>query len=516
VSFLVIDVGTSTCRAALVSEEGRLEAQSSRPMVLDAAVPPLAEVDCRRVWEAVREVVREVAEGGADGRVDIRAVGVSAMLGYVLLGRDDEPLAPAILYLDNRAGAEAAEIQARFSGEAVCRLTGRRISPELLAPKLLWLKKHRPGLMDGLGRIIGLKDEIVRRLTGRVATDLAHADYSMLFNVREGRFQEDLIADLGLDPRRLLPPPRRPQEIVGGLTPAAARGLGLKSGLPVVCGSSDGTTAMYGGGVLQPGRAALVSGTTDVLMTLSPGYLDDPSQILSQNSGPRPGVFLVGGAMGLSGGALARLQDLLGRTAEELEEPIGRLPPGAEGLLVLPGLTGERAPYWQEGLSGAVIGLTPAHGPEHLLRALMEGTAYRLRHLLRALAGAGLTPRTMSVSGGCSRLEVWNRIRADVTGLEVIRWTTDQATCLGAALFCRAGLEGGEVLDRGAGEWLRVERRYRPNPRAHRLYQGLADLFERYILQAQDLHRDLRRWTPQPAPRGHERRKEEWINKSRR
>ena len=488
-SFLVIDVGTSTCRAALVSEEGRIEALAGRPLALNAARPPLAEVDCDQVWAGVGEAVRAVLGEGAR----VRAVGVSAMLGYVLLDREEQPLGPALLYLDNRARAEAAEIEREFSREAVYGLTGRRISPELLAPKLLWLKNHRPGLMAAVGKVIGLKDEIVRRLTGRVATDLAHADYSMLYRVKEGRFARSLIKDLGLEARRLLPRPRAPQEIVGPLIGAAADHLGLRPALPVVCGSPDGTAAMYGGGVHQPGRGVLVSGTTDVLMALSPGFLDDPSQTLTQNSGPRPGAYLVGGAMGLSGGALARLEELTGRTAEELEARIARLPPGAEGLLVLPGLTGERAPYWKEGLTGAILGLTPAHGPEHLFRALLEGTAFRLRSLLGSLARAGLPLQALNTGGGGSRLEVWNRIRADVTGLEVNRLETGEATCLGTALFCRAALEGGVPLDRAAPEWFRTGPGYRPEPRAHSSYEGYAKLFEKYILQARepDLDTDL-------------------------
>jgi len=256
---------------------------------LDDQSPPFAEADCDLIWNAVRQVIGRVADQNRGTGID--AVGVSSILGYVFLDRSNRPLAPAVLYADNRAVPQVNEILKIIPARELHRLTGRKASPEVLAAKLLWLKKNRPEMEQRIQKVIGLKDEIVRRLTGVVATDLAHANYSMLFNVSKGAFDAGLMRELRLDEKKLLPEPAFADRVVGRLSRAAAAKVGLKDGIPVVLGSSDGTTAMYGGGIHEKDKAVLVSGTTDVLMMLAETYPDDPDPALTINSGPGRGNF---------------------------------------------------------------------------------------------------------------------------------------------------------------------------------------------------------------------------------
>ncbi len=407
--------------------------------------PRHAEIDPDDLWRKVVSAARAALRAAPAAGRRIAAVGVSALLGYVLLDRSGLPLGPAMIWMDNRAGAEVEEIRRRIPESDLYARTGRRASADLLAPRLLWLKRRHPALARRVRTVVGLKDEIVRRLTGAIQTDVAHLDYSLLFNVHGQRPDADILAELGLEPD-WLPPPRLATEVAGALTPAAASALGLPAGLPVICGSSDGTTAMYGGGVLQQGAAVLVSGTTDVLMTAAERPVADGSRTLTLNSGMLPGLFLAGGATGLAGGALEYLERLFSVSVRALERRIGLLPPGADGLLVLPGLTGERSPYWREYVTGGMVGLTLDHGPEHILRAAMEAAAFRAGRLLECLRRCGLTPLRLHVTGGYAGIGVWNRIRADVTGVEVARPRVAEATALGTAMFCRAALDGGASL----------------------------------------------------------------------
>jgi len=199
----------------------------------------------------------------------------------------------------------------------------------------------------------------------------------------------------------------------------------------------------------------------------------------------------VGGATGLSGGAVSRFEDLFNRTFDELEPRIAELPPGADGLLVFPGLTGERAPYWQESLTGALCGLTPKHGPEHIFKALLEGTGFRIRRLIEALKKSGLRPNAVKVIGGLGGVDLANRIRAHVTGVEMIRLAQLESTCLGTAVFCKSGLMGGGFVFEVSREWGREAQRFAPDPGLTEKYDKLAGLFERYILSAKGVHRDL-------------------------
>lgn len=489
-SWLAIDCGTSGCKAAVVDEGGRITALARRPVRVRQPGRLMAEMDPDEVWAAVSGACRSVLRRAPGARKRIEALGVSTLLGYLWLDRSNRPLGPALIWMDNRAGAEADEIRRRIPEQTVFRRTGRRISPELLAPKLMWLKRRQPGTFRRLRTVIGLKDEMVRRLTGAVATDFAHLDYSLVFDVRKGKIDPELAAAAGID-TDWFPAPRRASEVAGRLTPEAARRLGLPAGLPVVCGSSDGTTAMYGGGVLLEGAAVLVAGTTDVLMTAAPGWVRDPSRTLTVNTGMAPGVYLAGGAMGLSGGTLGHLERLMRRRLRPLAEKIDRLPPGAEGLLMLPGLTGERSPFWMAQAAGALAGLTLRHGPEHLFRAALEGAALRTALLLERMRACGLAPTRLQVVGGWADAAVWNRIRADAAGLEAAVPEAAEATLLGTAMFCRAALDPGLSLREISRRWIRFTRRFRPDPRRTAAYSKIAGLFEDYLHATEAVARKL-------------------------
>jgi xylulokinase len=312
----------------------------------------------------------------------------------------------------------------------------------------------------------------------------------MLFNIPQGRFEADLIKDLRLAQMQF-PEPAFADRLVGRLTRSAAGEVGLKEGLPVILGSSDGTTAMFGGGIYEKDKAVLVSGTTDVLMTLTDTYPDVPDPALTINSGPEPDLFLCGGATGLSGGTVRRFEHLFNCAVDELEPQMEKLPPGSNGLLVLPGLTGERAPYWRESTRGDICGLNLKHGPENIFNALIEATGFRIRRLIKALETSGLKVNAVKATGGLSGNNHVNRVRSNITGLEIIRMAQLESTCLGTAAFCKSALTGGgSVLDI-TSEWVREDRCFAPDLELTKKYAVLTKLFERHLETFENLHRDI-------------------------
>ena len=487
-NFLVVDCGTSGCRAAVVSEAGAIRSQSRRQMRIDHPRPEFAEVDTDRLWHLVQTVIR--AEIGKHPGITFDAVGVSAMLGYVFLDKTGCPLMPAVIYADNRATNEAEEIRQLFTEERYVAITGRMTSPLLLAPKIKWFARHRPAVTAKLSHIIGLKDDIIRRLTGQIQTDFAHLDYSGLYNVYRGRLEVDILAALGIK-KTLLPDASPATAIAGTVGNEAAGQLGLTVGTPVISGSSYGTTAMYGAGVLEEGSAVLISGTTDVLMISAASAPGDCGRVLSVNTGMPAQTFLVGGPLGLSGGTLQYFTQLLQASVSGLAKKIEALPPGSNGLLIFPGLNGERAPYWKSSLTGAVVGLTLEHQSEHLLRAVMEGCALRLLSLLNVLSQNRLRPQSLNIAGGGAGIDAWNQIRADVCGLEVRKLAVSEATCLGTALFCMAGLDPTRSLQQIAAGWIKVAKRFKPDENKTRIYKKLAGLFENYIETNTEIYRGL-------------------------
>lgn len=306
-SYLAIDCGTSACRAARISESGRLISETRVPVQVRTPRSDAAEMDCDRLWVAVRMAVRTETE--KHGVADIRAVGVSALLGWVFLDREDRPMGPAMIWMDRRGAEDVSRLNVRFTETGLYDRTGRRPAVEHLAPKLMWLKRRDPERASRVRQVIGLKDDIVRRLTGRVGTDPIHLDYTLLRDPRRGKLVDEVLRFVGISPD-LLPVPERPNHVAGETLPDTD--TGLPAGLPVIRGTVDGSTAMFGAGVSLPGRAVLVSGTTDVLMMQAFEGVADPERTVTVNTGVEDGNFLAGGATGLSGGRVPAI----GRTAE--------------------------------------------------------------------------------------------------------------------------------------------------------------------------------------------------------
>ncbi len=326
------------------------------------------------------------------------------------------------------------------------------------------------------------------------ASDFAHLNYTGLAAWQDGEAVAGLDTAAGLPAgfaRAVLPRPRSAATVQGYLADYAARELGLPARLPVITGSSDGTSAMYGAGVCLPGTAACVSGTTDVLMAQLAARRHGPDVAqaaaaagLSLNTGMEPGYGLAGGAMGLSAAALRHFAALTFGTPDldvsSLEEA-ATVPAGADDLLALPGLTGERAPYWHQEIGGGLYGLRLDHGRAHILRAVMEAAAYRLRAVLDGLATMGVKPARLLISGGGAGSAVWNRIRADVTGVPLERTRSAEATCLGAAMFARQALDPGLSLAAISAEWIGAVDRLEPDGRQAAVYARGRARFEGLI-----------------------------------
>ena len=487
-NFLVIDCGTSSCRAVVISGCGKIRSQTRLPIRISRPEPLFAEIDTDDLWHQVQQLIATEIEKNPG--ISFDALGVSAMLGYVFLDKTDTPLMPAIIYSDSRAVAECEEIREQIPDKVFYATTGRRISPFLLAPKIRWMAKYRPEIFNRIETIVGLKDDIVRRLTGQIQTDTAHLDYSGMYNVHQARLDPALLDALKIG-THLFPSVNLPTRIAGTLTTDAGKKLKLPPGTPVVTGSTDGTTAMYGAGVLEEGNAVLVSGTTDVLMLGADRAIDDDTGTLNLNTGILPGTFLVGGPMGSSGGTLNRFEKMLGSSVNQLAGKITALPAGADGLLFFPGLTGERSPYWKAYLTGGVAGLTATHRKEHLLLAIMEGCAYRLVRLLEILTQNGLSPRTLTVVGGGAGNDIWNQIRADVTGRKVLKPAVTEATSLGTALFCNAALDTRRTLKEITASWQADSTRCLPRKNRTAAYRKLAQLFTAYIENNETLYKRL-------------------------
>lgn len=475
-SYLVIDFGTSSCRASIVSSDG-IVISRVREAVSISTGKRTAEIDTGYVWGIVKRAVKKILESNPSEKENIDAVGVSAMLGWVFLDLHGDSVRPAIIWMDNRTDKEIDTIKRVMPEKDIYMKTGRKLLPELLAPKLLWLKKNEGSVFRKIRHVVGLKDEIVRKLTGIIQTDFAHMNYTLLYNIKEKKIDSDITKALGIK-GELFPEASFADKVAGTVSSTCSNETGLIQGIPVISGSSDGTTAMYGGGILNS-SAVLVSGTTDVFMQeqSEPGF--DSQYALTINNSMENDSFIIGGAMGMSGGTLKRILELFNWDFDEILKRVSALKPGSEGLVFLPGLTGERAPYWDVNITGSITGLTLRHEPEHIIRALFEGTSFRILRLILCMDEAGFSVSSISVVGGTSGIEKWNQIRADVTGRRILQLRDHEATSLGTAIFCSKGIGAVKSMKEISKQWISVQKEYLYNPEIHNEYLRLFEKYEK-------------------------------------
>ncbi len=435
---LGIDIGTSGGRALLVEPTGRPVAQASRAWSPHLPRPEWAELDAEAVWKALGLLLQELASRVPLHRV--AGVGISAQLTTLLLDAMGSPVLPAIPWLDRRAAAEAAHLQREAGQGRLAEVAGRRAAPERPAAIVRWIQRHEPAAWERTTAVCTVKDFLVLRLTGSLATDEPHASYSLLFDVGKKCWDAGLCGLADVPPSRL-PDVRPSPAVVGRIRESVARETGLPAGIPVVAGGPDGTLATLGAGLTTPGMAADVAGTTDVVFACLARPRMDPTGGLVTNAHACPGQWVLGGPTTTTGGALTWFAEHVAGTTDfaALDREAAEIAPGSDGLLCLPALVGERTPLWDPQARGAFVGLTLGHRRGHLTRALLEGGACVVRRVLQAIICLGERVEEVRLVGGAAGSDLTAQIRADVLGLPIRRMPVREASALGAAILASVG-----------------------------------------------------------------------------
>ena len=472
-AILAIDIGTSRTRARLFDLRGEVLDEASRPAATESPFAGAAELDCEALWRDLVGTATALRTAG----LEIAALGVTAQLGTIFIDESGGVLQKAMLWADTRAQAEAQEFEQAF-GEEAYAVSGRRMAPELAAPRLLWLRRRRADVFQRVRRIASIKDFVVERLTGAVVTDETHASYTGLFDVEERRWSARLMRRAGCDPA-LFARVGFASGKAGGLVKAAAAELGLAPGVPVAIGAPDGTSGAIGAGAIRPGVTVDVAGTTDVVLHCLPRPVKDPERRLVLNAHAAAGTWAAGGPTGFTGGAVSWTLNLFGfqgvaESQTALSESLCAIPPGCDGLVFCTGLTGSRFPHWNAGERGALTGIEPRHGPLHILRAAQEGAAFVVADAIDAIRRCGAEVCEVTAVGGLAADRAAIQLRADVLGVRVVRLATQEASSAGAAMFSAVCANLYPDLDAAAKAFVRVRDAIDPGPAAAELRQARA------------------------------------------
>lgn len=412
-SVVGIDVGTTAVKALLLDEAARVLAEASHSHDLHSPHPGWAEEDPAEWWLGVRAVLNELFRD-RDPKA-IAAVAVSGMVpALVLLGEGGEVLRPSIQQNDARHTEEIAWFRERFPESELFAHTGATWNAQVIAPKLLWIKRHEPEVFRRIYRLSGSYEYVTWRLGGR-GPEYVEANWALesaLWSEKERRWLDEVLALVGLD-AGVLRPIRRPTEVVGEVQSAE---VPLRPGTPLAAGSADHIAAALAAGLLEEGEAVLKFGGAGDFLYVAPTF--DPLKALFIDYHNVPGRYVVNGCMATSGSLVKWFRENFAqkRTYAELDALAEQVPAGSDGLVVLPYFLGEKTPIHDPQARGTVLGLTLAHGPAHLYRAILEGIAYAFRHHVEVLRAHGRPIRRFYVMDGGAKSPLWRKITASVLG----------------------------------------------------------------------------------------------------
>ncbi len=430
---ITVDIGTTSMRAILYGEGGRALHVHQRENAPDYFSDGRVE-QAPQAWAGIlAESLQAGAGAAAAAGVEVACVAVTAQRSSVIpVDAHGVPLHPAIMWQDRRTAEIAAAMES--CNPLVYGKTGLKISPVFSALKMTWLRRERPDLWRRTHKMIGIQDWVLYLLSGRFVTDHSFGSRTNLFDLERRCWDADLLRLFEVD-ADMLCELVAPGAIVGGLTPTMAAASGLPVGLPVVSAGGDQQCAALGLGLFSGRRAVANTGTGSYLIGHAERPVFDEEMRLACNVSAVPGAYIVEAAVLTSGTIYRWFQEVFGDGRESfatLDAEAAGVPPGANGVLLLPHFKGSGAPYWDAQARGAFYNLNLNTSRGELARAILEGIAVEMKGSLELVERLCGQVETLSVSGGMTRSHLFNQIQSDVFDRPVQRFASNEATSLGA------------------------------------------------------------------------------------
>lgn len=494
---LGIDIGTYSAKGVLCTPEGEVVSSHVVEHGLSLPRPGWAEQDADGVWwNGFVEICRAIT-GEGHRPEDIGGVAVSA-IGPCMLPVDTEgcPLRPGVLYgMDTRAHAEIEWLNERFGEEAIYDLGGMALTSQAVGPKILWLKHNEPEIYEKTHKILTASSYLVHKLTGEYVIDRhTGAHFNPLVDIRtlewDARFAEPIIE------LAKLPDLHWSTDIAGTVTEQAAKETGLAAGTPVTVGTVDAAAEALSVGVVNPGDLMVMYGTTMFFILVTDRPIPDAR--FWATGYVLPETYDIAGGMATTGALTRWFRDEFA-AAEMLAEADGgenayaalaraaeQIPAGSDGLICLPYFAGERTPIHDPDARGVFAGMTLSHSRAHLYRAILEGTAFGVRHNVEALRDMGAPPRRLVAVGGGANNRLWLQIVTDITGTEQVVPERTIGASYGDAFL--AGLATGIIPDIGAldRDWVKVAEVIKPGPREQARYDEYYRVYRSLYENARD------------------------------
>ena len=468
-------MGTGGTRALVMDAAGRVVSSGTEEHQPFASPEPgWAEQDPHDWWRACGIAVKKALQKSDLRAHEIACVGFSGQMhGAVMLEASGEVVRPALIWCDQRTRKQSEELAAKFGTERLIQLTCNPPLTNFTLTKLLWVRENEPQLWKRVRYVMLPKDYVRFRLTGERATDQADASGTLLLDVANRKWSEQVLGGTGIE-KTFLPKLYESPDVCGKLNSDGAAATGLKIGTPVVAGAGDQAAGAVGMGIVRAGVVSATIGTSGVVFAATDRPALDPRGRLHTFCHAIPERWHVMGVTQAAGLSLRWFRDTFAVAKSSahlsdrdpyqlLSEEAARVPPGAEGLLWAPYLMGERTPHLDPNARGALVGITPSHHRGHVIRAILEGVAFSLKDSFSIFEEMKVPVKQIRLGGGGARSPLWRQIQSDVYAHEVEIVEAEEGAAYGAAILAAVGARHFASVDEACDAVIRVAKRVVPN-----------------------------------------------------
>jgi len=482
---LGIDIGTSACKVAVFDPDGRVLASSNQAYNVYYPQPGWVEQDAEEWWSAIVQGIREVLDVPEIDASEIAGIGIDGQSWSAIpVDRNGNVLARTPIWMDTRARHICERVKAQLGEDTVFSIAGNDFNPAYSAPKMIWFREEVPEVHKHVYKYLQSSSFVGYKLTGVFSQDKSHLYGIQFYDLHKMDYNHELAAELGLS-ADLIPEIYDCHNVIGGVTAAAAALTGLLEGTPVVAGGLDAACGTLGAGVYRVGQTQEQGGQAGGMSICTAEALAHKSLILSPHV--VPGLFLLQGGTVGGGGVLKWFRQELakGMSFDEITAEAEHIPAGADGVVFLPYMAGERSPIWDPDAKGVYYGLGYDKTRGHMIRATLESSAFALEHNMRIAEEVGATVNVLNAMGGASNSVLWTQIKSDVTGKTIQVPTSDTATTLGAAILAGVGCGIYSGFEEAVNRTITITRTHTPDPEKHEAYKRSMELYL-------ELYRDLK------------------------
>ena len=481
-----IDIGTSACKVAVFDPDGKVLASSNQAYKVYYPQSGWVEQDAEEWWAAIVTGIREVLSCPEINASDIACIGVDGQSWSAIpVDREGNTLARSPIWMDTRARDICRRVKAELGEDTVFDIAGNDFLPPYTAPKMVWFKENFPELHKRVYKYMQSNSFVAYKLTGVFSQDKSQMYAIQFYDLHKMEFNRELAEALGLSVD-LVPEVYDCHAVIGGVTDAAAALTGLRSGTPVVAGGLDAACGTLGAGVCRIGETQEQGGQAGGMSICTDRALAHKSLILSPHV--VPGTYLLQGGTVGGGGVLKWFRQELARgmSFDEITAEAENIPAGAEGVVFLPYMAGERSPIWDPDSKGVYYGLGYNRTRGHMIRATLESSAYSLEHNMRIAEAVGARVDVLNAMGGASNSVLWTQIKADVTGKTIRVPTSDTATTLGAAILAGVGCGVYNGFEEAVDRTVVITRTQTPDMEKHEIYKKYMELYLELYLDLKD------------------------------